>query len=46
MNDGQPTPMETPGHSHRTELVPLVFTEIVGSTAADPPAWCSGEVRA
>jgi hypothetical protein len=30
---------------HRTELVTLLFTDIVGSTALDSSAWCSGELR-
>jgi len=33
MNENQPAPTETASHSHRTELVTLVFTDIVGSTA-------------
>jgi len=33
MNGSQPSPTETARHSHRTELVTLLFTDIVGSTA-------------
>jgi len=46
MNGNQPAPTETASHSHRTELVTLVFTGIVGSTALDSSAWCGGEARA
>jgi len=29
---------------HRTGLVTLLFTDIVGSAALDSSAWCSGEL--
>jgi hypothetical protein len=33
MNESQPTPKETPVRRPRTELITLVFTDIVCSTA-------------